>query len=104
MHEPVRFERGRKLLFALQERPPTVEARARKGLDADQALAEIALSDADCLVGRAVINQVDLGALSKEMLQTAGDKPLLVVGGQNGYDTHGRAPPGRKSKITRRSF
>jgi hypothetical protein len=86
MQEPVGGELRGQLLFAGEDLLPAVGAIARQRLDATQPATQIARRDLDRPVGGFVVAQVSLYAVGEEVLQTAADKTLLVVGGDDGHD------------------
>ena len=58
-------------------------------LDSGDSATQITLRDLAGRVGGVVVDQVDLDTLVDQVLQTALDKPLFVMGCENGDDTHG---------------
>ena len=86
VHEPVGVEGRGELLLAFEDRGQRELAPPRQRLDADQPLPEVGLGEGDRPVSRLVVDQVDVDALPREVLDAAFDETLLVVGSEKRDD------------------
>ena len=101
--EPVGRELFREVFDAAEYLPPLIGrdgAVGRKPFHADEAAPAEPAGPRECVVGRPVVDQVDLDALAGQILQRVRDDIGLVVGGKERHDAEilsrraerGRAP------------
>jgi hypothetical protein len=82
VHEPIRIQRARQFLLALEDLPPPVHPfAAGKSLDVEQPASEVPPGDLHGSVCGAVVYEVSLHTVREKMLQAPGDKAFLIIGG-----------------------
>jgi len=93
MHEPVCFERLKKFLFATKKLLPAIPAAMRDAFESYQSGPAVALGNLKRSVRRLIVANVDLHALTKEVLETSGDEPFFVPCCKDRDDSRGIPVP-----------
>ena len=87
--KPVGVELFRDVFDAAEYLPPFIgrdRAVGGKPFHADEAASAEPAGPCECVVGRPIVDQVDLDALAGQILQRVRDEIGLVVGGKKRYD------------------
>src|SRR6187401_1044879 len=86
MHEPVGVQFGGELLFPSQNFRPSKKRAWRPALNGDQALVEPSIDRGQRVVGRAVVDEINLNPLINQVADNLSNNIALIVRRDHGDD------------------